>query len=116
MKKAALKKDVSIIDVGGGESTLVDDLLKDGYLNMTVLDLSTTALYVTKQRLGSLAKFVNWQAADVLDIELPAAAYDIWHDRAVFHFLTTDAQRALRFAGPQGIEARRVCHRWDVRA
>ena len=94
VKKAAPKKDVSIIDIGGGESTLVDDLLAEGYINVTVLDLSKTALDATKQRLGRLAKSVNWQAADVLEVELPTQAYDIWHDRAVFHFLTTDAQRA----------------------
>ncbi len=93
VRKAAPEKQASIIDVGGGESTLVDDLLADGYLNITVLDLSRTALEVTQQRLGRQASKVVWSAADVLEVELSTASFDVWHDRAVFHFLTTDAQR-----------------------
>ena len=93
VKKAAPGMQASIIDVGGGESTLVDDLLADGYLDITVLDLSHTALEVTRQRLGPQANQVVWSAADVLEVELPEASFDVWHDRAVFHFLTTDAQR-----------------------
>lgn len=91
--RAAVNKDVAIIDVGGGESTLVDDLLGDGYKDITVLDISSKALEDTKQRLGSSGAAVKWMAADILEVDLPAAAYDIWHDRAVFHFLTTDYQR-----------------------
>jgi SAM-dependent methyltransferase len=93
VKKAAPSKHASVIDVGGGESTLVDDLLADGYDNLTVLDVSATALEATKKRLGRRAKDVTWKTADVLDVELPAGSFDVWHDRAVFHFLTTDAQR-----------------------
>jgi len=93
VKKAAPAKEAHIIDVGGGESTLVDDLLADGYSNITVLDISTTALEVTRHRLGALSDKVAWLAGDVLDVEFPVAAYDVWHDRAVFHFLTSDAQR-----------------------
>lgn len=93
VKKAAPGMQASIIDVGGGESTLVDDLLADGYLDITVLDLFHTALEVTRQRLGPQANKVVWSAADVLEVELPEASFDVWHDRAVFHFLTTDAQR-----------------------
>ena len=93
VRKAAPAKDARIIDVGGGESTLVDDLLADGYSNITVLDISTTALEVTRHRLGALSRKVTWVAGDVLDVDLPVAAYDVWHDRAVFHFLTSDEQR-----------------------
>jgi ubiquinone/menaquinone biosynthesis C-methylase UbiE len=70
--------------VGAGESTLVDDLLARGYGNLTVLDISHTAIDVTKARLGSLADGVTWLVADVTAVNLPANAYDIWHDRAVF--------------------------------
>lgn len=91
--KAVPNKDAFIIDVGGGESTLVDDLLAAGYSNVTVNDLSSTALEVAKKRLGARAKDVTWKAADVLEMELPKEMFDVWHDRAVFHFLTTNAQR-----------------------
>ena len=83
----------SIIDVGGGESTLVDDLLLRGYKNITVLDVSQSAVDVTKSRLGSAAEQVYWIVADVTEIELEPRAYDLWHDRAVFHFLTAPEQR-----------------------
>jgi len=83
----------SIIDVGGGESTLVDDLVKRGYQNVTVLDISETAINVSKQRMGEAAKKVHWLVTDVLAAELEPSAYDVWHDRAVFHFLTTNEQR-----------------------
>jgi SAM-dependent methyltransferase len=91
--QAAAGKDAAIIDVGGGESTLVDDLIDGGYTHITVLDVSATALEVTRRRLGTAAAHVVWLTADILEAELPASAYDIWHDRAVFHFLTDDAQR-----------------------
>jgi SAM-dependent methyltransferase len=91
--RAAAHKGVAVIDVGGGESTLVDDLLASGYGDVTVLDISAIALEVTRRRLGQLARRVRWLVADVLEAELAPAAYDIWHDRAVFHFLTSDAQR-----------------------
>ena len=93
VRTASSARDVAIIDVGGGESTLVDDLLADGYSNLTVLDLSTTALDVTKRRLGQASASVAWRVGDVLEIDLASAIYDIWHDRAVFHFLVTDEQR-----------------------
>jgi SAM-dependent methyltransferase len=83
----------SIIDVGGGESTLVDDLLARGYKSVTVLDVSETAIEVTKKRLGAAAQSVRWIVADVTKTPLQADAYDVWHDRAVFHFLTDPAQR-----------------------
>jgi 2-polyprenyl-3-methyl-5-hydroxy-6-metoxy-1,4-benzoquinol methylase len=87
IEQAAAPRGASIIDVGGGESTLVDDLLLRGYQNITVLDVSQTAIDVTKQRLGSAADQVRWLVGDIIEIELEQAAYDVWHDRAVFHFL-----------------------------
>jgi len=83
----------AIIDVGGGASTLVDDLLTEGYSAVTVLDLSASALNVAKQRLGSRAARVEWIEASITEVDLPAHAYDVWHDRAVFHFLTDNAAR-----------------------
>ncbi len=84
----------AIIDVGGGTSTLVDDLSRLGYRNVTVLDISETALNIAKERVGEAAEFIRWLQGDVTEFSLPARAYDVWHDRAVFHFLTEDAQRA----------------------
>lgn len=85
--------DGQIIDVGGGASTLVDDLLAQGYRNVTVLDLSATALAAAKARLGSRAQAVTWIEADITGAVLPHHHYDIWHDRAVFHFLTRAEDR-----------------------
>ncbi len=82
-----------IIDIGGGASTLVDDLLAGGYRDVTVLDISATALDVSKARLGENAVKVTWIQGDVTNIALPEAAYDLWHDRAVFHFHTDAAER-----------------------
>jgi SAM-dependent methyltransferase len=92
--RAAGNHSASIIDVGGGESTLVDDLLARGFLKLTVLDVSQTAIDVTKKRLGEMAQQVRWIAADIVDAPLQPSAYDVWHDRAVFHFLTGPAERA----------------------
>src|SRR6516225_6118098 len=83
----------NVIDVGGGEATLADDLLDAGYRNVTVLDISSKALAVAAERLGPRAGTVTWVAADVLEHEFAEASMDIWHDRAVFHFLTTSEQR-----------------------
>jgi SAM-dependent methyltransferase len=93
IEKAAPECQASIIDVGGGESTLVDDLLAHGYQNITVLDVSQTAIDVTKKRLGPLSDHVQWIAADIANAKLAPNAYDVWHDRAVFHFLTAMEQR-----------------------
>jgi 2-polyprenyl-3-methyl-5-hydroxy-6-metoxy-1,4-benzoquinol methylase len=93
VERAAHSRSASIIDIGGGESTLVDDLLERGYENITVLDVSRTALEVTKKRLGLLAEQVNWIVADITQVHLEPFAYDVWHDRAVFHFLTSIEQR-----------------------
>ena len=86
--------DAQIIDVGGGASVLVDDLLDAGYHEVTVLDLAESALAVSRARLGARAASVEWIAADITRADLPAARYDVWHDRAVFHFLTDPADRA----------------------
>jgi SAM-dependent methyltransferase len=83
----------AVIDVGGGESTLVDDLLAAGYEQVTVLDVAETAIEFTKARLGPKASRVNWVCADITTAELPAASFDLWHDRAVFHFLTEASAR-----------------------
>jgi SAM-dependent methyltransferase len=88
------EKDAHVIDVGGGASVLVDDLLDAGYRNLTVLDLAESALAASRARLGVRAQPVRWITADITRAELPAAGYDIWHDRAVFHFLTRPADRA----------------------
>jgi SAM-dependent methyltransferase len=90
--------DASVIDVGGGESTLVDDLLAKHYLGISVLDVSATAIEVTKRRLGALADSVQWLVGDITNIDLPPCSYDVWHDRAVFHFLRTNVER-LAYVG-----------------
>ncbi len=82
-----LDKSTKIIDVGGGESKLVDYLLVEGYENITVLDISEKALEKAKKRLGKQAEKVQWIVADITSF-LPNETYDVWHDRAVFHFLT----------------------------
>ncbi len=82
-----------IIDVGGGASRLVDALLDRGFSQVTVLDIAAPALEMAKKRVGAKASAVTWVAADITRWE-PADAYDVWHDRAVFHFLTTDHERA----------------------
>lgn len=91
--RAAGYKSASIIDVGGGESTLVDDLLARGFQNITVLDVSQVAIEAAKKRLGDLAERVHWLVADITQAELQPRAYEVWHDRAVFHFLTAPQDR-----------------------
>jgi 2-polyprenyl-3-methyl-5-hydroxy-6-metoxy-1,4-benzoquinol methylase len=86
-----VKKDAKIIDIGGGDSKLVDYLLKEGFENITVLDISEKALEKAKNRLGDQAKKVNWVISDITEFE-PNTTFDIWHDRATFHFLTTAEQ------------------------
>lgn len=98
----------AVIDVGGGDSTLVDALVERGVASVSVLDISGTALARARQRLGERAATVTWLEADVTRADLPGSAYDIWHDRAVFHFLmnasdreryVANAARALRPGG-----------------
>jgi len=93
IKGTALAKDAAIIDVGGGASRLIDDLVAEGYIDLTVLDLSSAALVVAKQRLGTQADAVHWVEGDITHAEFPLHRFDIWHDRAVFHFLTNPTDR-----------------------
>lgn len=82
-----LPKNASIIDVGGGDGLLVDWLLENDFEQVTVLDISASALEKAKKRLGKSASSVHWEVVDVIDFE-PERKFDFWHDRAVFHFLT----------------------------
>lgn len=84
-----IDKTAKIIDIGGGDSKLVDFLLEEGYENVSVLDISANALERAKNRLGNKAEKVTWIVADITEFE-PTEQYDIWHDRAVFHFLTEE--------------------------
>jgi 2-polyprenyl-3-methyl-5-hydroxy-6-metoxy-1,4-benzoquinol methylase len=93
VERVAGDRSASIIDVGGGESTFVDDLIARGYRNITVLDISGVAIEHAKKRLGAASQHVTWLVADITQASLPARSYDVWHDRAVFHFLTEPAQR-----------------------
>lgn len=93
IESSGLGKKASLIDVGGGASTLVDDLLDRGYDDVSILDLSASALKVAQTRLGTKADKAKWLVGDITSIELPANSYDIWHDRAVFHFLTDQKDR-----------------------
>ncbi|KAB2940918.1 MAG: class I SAM-dependent methyltransferase [Hyphomicrobium sp.] len=90
---ADAKADASIIDIGGGTSRLVDALLDEGFEAVTVLDLSNEALATSKRRLGARSAKVQWVVADITTWE-PSQTYDVWHDRATFHFLTDASDRA----------------------
>jgi SAM-dependent methyltransferase len=109
IRDAGVATSAAIIDVGGGASRLVDDLLASGYGNVTVLDLSGAALAAARSRLVAAADKVRWLEANVLDARLPLQAYDVWHDRAVFHFLTDVNDRrayvraVLRAVRPGGL-------------
>jgi SAM-dependent methyltransferase len=93
IERAAASLSASIIDVGGGASTLVDDLLARGYRNVTVLDISHTALDATRKRLGPLSGNVHWLVDDITRADLTDQAFEVWHDRAAFHFLTSREER-----------------------
>ena len=93
IERACVSRRAAIIDVGGGESTLVDDLLARGYEEITVLDISQTAIDANKERLGRDAECVHWVAADITKVSLSPSSFDVWHDRAVFHFLTSPNAR-----------------------
>ena len=121
-------KTAAIIDVGGGTSTLVDDLLADGYGNVAVLDISSRAIAESQKRLEHAAERVDWIVADITQADLPENYYDVWHDRAVFHFLTDAedrrkyvqiAMRSLKVGGhiivaSFGLEGPRKCSGLDV--
>ena len=82
-----------VIDVGGGRSTLADDLLERGFTDVTVLDLAESALAAMRKRLGAHAARMHWLVADITEATLPAAHFGLWHDRAVFHFLVDEVAR-----------------------
>jgi SAM-dependent methyltransferase len=88
IRQRGVGKNAAIIDVGGGASTLVGDLLHEGYTDLTVIDVSPTALVASRERLGEAASRVKWIEADITQVELPESTFDLWHDRALFHFLT----------------------------
>ena len=92
IKHTGVVKTSAIIDIGGGASTLVDCLLSDGFTNISVLDISANALRQAQQRLGSKAGNIHWLVTDITSF-IAAAKFDLWHDRAVFHFLTENADR-----------------------
>jgi trans-aconitate methyltransferase len=96
--KAGASAASAVIDVGGGASRLVDALLENGFRAVTVLDLSEAALAAAKARLGRRADEVQWVVADVTAWDPQSAAYDLWHDRATFHFLTEERDRAAYVA------------------
>lgn len=95
LHSAGLSSDSRIIDIGGGASTLVDDLLNFGVADITVLDLSKSALDVARARLGDCAARARWLVGNVLTVELATASFDLWHDRAAFHFFTNDEDVAV---------------------
>lgn len=91
-------READIIDVGGGASTLIDDLLAAGYSRVSVLDISSAALAAAQRRLGERSGRVRWLEADITQAELPSRHFDLWHDRAVFHFLAAPEARAAYIA------------------
>ena len=93
IKATGANKDAAIIDIGGGASRLADALLSDGYRRLAVLDLSGSALAAAKRRIGSSSDKIDWIVADVTTWT-PARSYDVWHDRAAFHFLTAPSDRS----------------------
>jgi ubiquinone/menaquinone biosynthesis C-methylase UbiE len=97
IRNTGIRKTDPIIDVGGGASTLVDDLIADGFQHITILDISASALELARQRLSAKSNAVTWIEADITQADLPYQFYAVWHDRAVFHFLTQaiDRQRYI---------------------
>ena len=93
IQQTGVDKNAQIIDIGGGASMLVDHLLDDGFQHVTVLDISASALQVAQQRLGARADMVTWLEADITQAVLPNFEYDVWHDRAVFHFIAKPEDR-----------------------
>lgn len=89
-----LPASAALIDVGAGASGLPDELLALGFTDITLLDLSAAGLELTRQRLGPVAEQLHWLVGDIIQIALPAARFDLWHDRAVLHFLTEPEQQA----------------------
>lgn len=109
LELAGVTSDSRLIDVGGGASTLVDDLLDRGMRHLTILDVSPQALAIARRRIGPRESKVAWVASDVLAASLPPGGFDVWHDRAVFHFLTDPAD-AARYAEQAAAAVRRGGH------
>jgi len=95
IKELGLALDAPIIDVGGGASTLADDLLDAGYRSITVLDISEKAQSSVRTRLGKNAELVTWLDGNITSVDLPTHYYELWHDRALFHFLTVLKQQRI---------------------
>ena len=108
MEQTGLGSRTRVVDVGGGASTLVDDLLARGVTDITIVDLSAAALEVARKRLGAAASTVHWLAADLLAAPFAEGRFDLWHDRAVLHFLIDEtdvrryAEQAARAVAPGG--------------
>lgn len=100
IRELKLEKNAPIIDIGGGDSKLVDFLIDEGYTDLAVLDISEAAIERAKERLGEKSAAVTWIVSDIRDFR-PQKHYSLWHDRAAFHFLTSenDIQRYVRIAG-----------------
>ncbi len=93
IEETGIGADSRVIDIGGGSSTLVDDLLAAGFSSVAVLDISARAMAVSQQRLGAKSAAVRWLEGDVTELELPRASFDLWHDRAAFHFLVDESDQ-----------------------
>jgi ubiquinone/menaquinone biosynthesis C-methylase UbiE len=91
--RTGVGKDCNLLDVGGGDSTLVDDLVQRGFSGVTVLDIASSAIERAKLRLGEAGGRVSWKQGDILLTPLPDHTFDVWHDRAVFHFLVEEQRR-----------------------
>lgn len=108
ISKADLSHDAKIIDIGGGDSFLVDHLLELGFTNISVLDISEKAIERAKKRLGENATKVTWIVSDICDFQT-SEKYDFWHDRAAFHFLTKDSdiqnylEKVAQFISEKGL-------------
>lgn len=103
LERLHVRETTSLIDIGGGASTLVDNLIECGWSDVTVLDIAAPALEIAKARLGQVAERVHWEVADITTWN-PGRTFDVWHDRAVFHFLTAEEQRqAYRQALRRGL-------------
>lgn len=102
IEQTRIAPDAAIIDVGAGASTLVDHLVASGYTDITLLDLSEAALDTARTRIGATSAHLTWLAGDITTIPLARHHYELWHDRAVFHFLTDPVQREKYIA--------QVCH------
>ena len=126
--RTGVDKNARVVDVGGGGSTFADDLLGHGFEHITVLDISSEAIEISKSRLDSRANRITWIEADITQVQLPENSYDVWHDRVLFHFLIrkrdrskyiTQLRRSLRPGGHAviatfGLEGPLRCSGLDV--